>query len=606
MVIVMKLSIKMAAIFSAMMLIALCILTSYAVKSSIDGASAFTRVRFANMAASIQRDLEQDISQMELTLNSLTESSTFMASLNQMVRDDSDDQKMGNAAKKAAVQHLYQSPLVNNYYRVSFYTRDGLFITSRADKDSSLISGTVQANVIINNFSWLDAADETTACIMLPLHPDVFSAKSDIQVYGIVQQVLYHGKCIGYLEISKSDTDLQRIMEFVDNPAVLVQAVFDDGTLLFSSTDQALDWPEDMAHDTYTLVSVGESGEKYNVYCTVLENLHLKLYIGQLGNVDTGHDQGIRIRMFKYAMYIMIPTLLLILLFSFGLTASTRRLTQKVRQLPVNSILSNDPEVTRSLSTTVARHGDHEIYALEQVFNTMMLRLRQSTSNELTLREGALQARLSALQTQINPHFIYNTLNIISAKAMESGNFDIIEICDQFAQMLRYSTDTRSQTATLSEEIENVRNYLLLAKARYEDNLEFTISVPENTASIALPKLTLQPIVENALTHGFDGNNVLRKLSILGSTRMDANLGECLQLEIRDNGTGFSREMLESLNQRIAEIKNGHAGIELSGGHIGLFNTCLRLYYYSKGAMRIELKNDNGAVVTLIMPIENK
>ena len=60
------------------------------------------------------------------------------------------------------------------------------------------------------------------------------------------------------------------------------------------------------------------------------------------------------------------------------------------------------------------------------------------------MREGTLQAQLSALQTQINPHFVYNTLNIISAKSMESGNYEVIEICDQFAQMLRYATDTRS------------------------------------------------------------------------------------------------------------------------------------------------------------------
>ena len=82
------------------------------------------------------------------------------------------------------------------------------------------------------------------------------------------------------------------------------------------------------------------------------------------------------------------------------------------------------------------------------------------------MREGTLQAQLSALQTQINPHFVYNTLNIISAKSMESGNYEVIEICDQFAQMLRYATDTRSRTATMAEELENVRYYLMLSKAR--------------------------------------------------------------------------------------------------------------------------------------------
>lgn len=109
------------------------------------------------------------------------------------------------------------------------------------------------------------------------------------------------------------------------------------------------------------------------------------------------------------------------------------------------------------------------------------------------MREGTLQAQLSACQTQINPHFVYNTLNIISAKSMESGNYEVIEICDQFAQMLRYATDTRSRTATMAEELENVRYYLMLSKARYEDNLEFTIDVPDNLNALVVPKLTLQP-----------------------------------------------------------------------------------------------------------------
>ena len=180
---------------------------------------------------------------------------------------------------------------------------------------------------------------------------------------------------------------------------------------------------------------------------------------------------------------------------------------------------------------------------------------------------------------------------------MESGNYDVIEICDQFAGMLRYSTDTRSRTATMAEEIENVRNYLMLAKARYEDNLEFSIDVPENLNAVIVPKLTLQPLVENAITHGYDGINVLRKLSVTGKIRNNS-----LILEIRDNGKGFSDEMLKSLRARIREIEEGKVSIEESGSHIGLVNTCLRLHYYSNGQMKVGIRNENGAVITLFMP----
>ncbi len=593
----MKLSVKMTVLFTAMMLIAMIALSSIAIRTSLDGATAFTKARFSNMAVAIQRDLEQNIEMMDLTINTLTETPSFLAALNQMVRDDSADLKMQRAAAQAAVQQLYQSPMVENYYRVTFYTRDGLFITSRADKDSALISGTDMAENIIGSFSWLDQADTSFSSVILPLHEDVFSSRDDTLVYGVVRQVLYHGQPIGYLEISEEYADLERIMGFVDNEAVIVQAYFEDGSLLFSSVADSLSWPDDLKKSTYTIAEAGTDGEKYNVMTEYLEKLHIRLYIAQSASVDQMQDAALRGHMLKDTLIIMIPTAILIAFLSFSLTASTRRLTKKVRQLPSGSVLSKDPSLIHDLTTTVSSPRDREIYQLEQVFNTLMLRLRESASTEMALREGTLQAQLSALQTQINPHFIYNTLNIISARAMESGCYDIIDICDQFAQMLRYSTDTRSRSATLTEELNNVRSYLMLAKARYEDHLEYTIDVPEGLGQMLMPRLTLQPLVENALNHGFNGQNIVRKLSIIGKLKHNQ-----LLLEIHDNGTGFSDEALQNLRERMAEIAAGKVDIQSSGGHIGLINTCLRLYYYSNGKMHVTIRNENGAVVTLSLP----
>ena len=137
----------------------------------------------------------------------------------------------------------------------------------------------------------------------------------------------------------------------------------------------------------------------------------------------------------------------------------------------------------------------------------------------------------------------------------------------------------------------------MLAKARYENNLEFAIDVPENLGSITVPKLTLQPLVENALTHGYNGYNELRKLTVTGRIE-----DEKLILCIRDNGTGFSENRLQKLQEGIRRIENGTLSIEESGGHIGLLNTCLRLHFYSNGQMHISIHNDSGAVITMVMP----
>lgn len=593
----MRLSAKMVLIFSAMMLVALIILSSYATGVSLEGASAFTKARFHNMAVSIARGLEQDFSMMELALEELTNNSSFMAALNQMIRDDSEDQKMGIAAGKAAIQQMEQSPLVDAYQRVTFYNRDGLFLTTPMLRNAAGNDTVNRALDVISAFPWLDQADQSSSFCVLGPHRDFLSRRQDAMVYGIVEKVLYHGKIIGYLEVDKSAEELESLMGYVDEDGILMQIYFSDGSLLYSNAPNLLSWPDSLPQDEYARVTLENSEAEYDVYHTLLDEYGLHLVLAQDAAVIEANQNMLRSGMFRRVLYIMIPTMVVLALVSLSLTYSIRQLTKKVRHLSTENVLAASPEALRELTQTVSSPADKETRELEQVFNSLLLQLKEKASTELTLREGALQAQLSALQTQINPHFIYNTLNIISAKSMESGNFDVIEICDQFAQMLRYSTDTRSRTATMAEEIENVRNYLMLAKARYEDNLEFTIDVPENLNTITVPKLTLQPLVENALTHGFDGTNVLRRLSVTGLIKANR-----LILEIRDNGTGFSDEMLQSLRARIRDIEDGKVSIEASGGHIGLVNTCLRLHYYSNGAMHMTIRNDNGAVISMTMP----
>jgi len=580
-----------------MMLIALMVLTSFAVDISVQGSNAFTASRFRNMSTSIARDLKKEYAMMDMTLHELMNNKTFMSALNQIVRDDSEDQKMAKAGELRALEQLTESPLVDTYYRVSFFNRNGVFITSGLNKDSMLTSRTPQMISAIASLSWLADADRDKGCVILPATRDYFSNYANSEIYGIARQVSYGGIPIGYISVVNRSQDLAWIMNYLDEPDICVEAVFGNGNLLYRNRETGWNWPSDLTAEQASTVKTVEDGSSRIVYYTQLEDLGLNLYISQDSAVAESGKVALTSSLFRRTLLILIPSVFLITVVAVGLTGSIRKLTKKVRHISAASVFAQEDEKARELLAPVTSAHDYEIHSLEAVFDRLMLRLRESTANEITLREGTLQAQLNALQTQINPHFIYNTLNIISAKSMETGNLAVIEICGQFADMLRYSTDTRSRTATMAEEIENVRNYLNLAKARYEDNLEFTIDVPENLNTITVPKLTLQPLVENAMTHGFNGLNVQRRLSVTGEVR-----GNSLVLEIRDNGTGFSDEMLENLRARIKEIEAGKVSIEESGGHIGLVNTCLRLYYYSNGKMHVSIRNENGAVITLDIP----
>lgn len=593
----MKLSWKMMLLFSSMMLTAILIFSSYSTQLNIDSFSDFSHLQFTGISNTMSESLDQQVSLMDLVLEELLDNASFMAALNQFVRDDSDDQKMATAARNTVLQQLYRSPLVENFYRVSFYTTAGNFVTSRFEKDDYLVSGTSLAQEVISGLPWLsEVNDSPMQRHILPPHLDFLSVKRDMQVYGIVRAVMYHGKLLGYLQVSNEFSELEAIMSIANLESVSVQAVFDDGTVLYTSTGQPLVYPESMPQGVMVDWSDASLGVSQSVMRTRLEWLDLNLYVAQDNAVIAANLTDIRRSIISTSFLILLPTLLLIALLSIQLTRSVRMLTRKVKHSPIDSAIHNEASVREALSTTVTSARDPEIHELELTFNNLMLKQRESTMNEIAMREGTLQAQLSALQTQINPHFVYNTLNIISAKSMESGNFEIIEICDQFAQMLRYSTDTRSRTATLAEEMENVRYYLKLSKARYEDNLEYTIDVPEDLSGLTVPKLTLQPLVENALNHGYNGKNTLRRLSITGQIS-----GGRFILEIRDNGNGFSDEKLIQLRRQISDIETSKLTVETTGGHIGLINTYLRLYYYSKGTMRMSIRNDDGAVVTLTL-----
>lgn len=591
----MKLYMKMVLLFSVMMLVTVAIFSSYSVRLNFESFSDLSNLQYVSISHTVSEALNQQISLMDLVLEELLDNASFMAALNQFVRDDSGDQKMATAARNIVLQQLYRSPLVENFYRVSFYTREGEFVTSRPEKDDYLASGTKRAQEVISSLPWLDEADRSpTSRHILAAHPDFLSVRRDMPVYGIVRAVVYHGNHLGYLEVSNEFSELEAMMAIAHQADVSVQVRFDDGTLLYSSTETPLNYAADMPQGVIVNWSDEDAGISQSVMHTRVEWLNLSLYVAKDKAVIEASLEDIFHSIVRTAVLITIPTLLLVALFSMQLTQSIRKLTRKVQQSPVDRSPGDEASIRQALSTTVTSISDPEIHELELTFNNLMLKQRESTMNEIAMREGTLQAQLNALQTQINPHFVYNTLNIISAKSMESGNYDVIEICDQFAQMLRYSTDTRSRTATMAEELENVHYYLMLSKARYEENLEFTIDVPDNLGGLTVPKLTLQPLVENAINHGFNGKNALRRLWITGKIQDSQFI-----LEIRDNGNGFSDDQLIQLRQKIRLVEANQFSIESNDGHIGLINTCLRLHYYSKGTMHMALRNEDGAVVTL-------
>lgn len=339
-----------------------------------------------------------------------------------------------------------------------------------------------------------------------------------------------------------------------------------------------------------------KNGDTYYVVKEHCSWLGFDIYAAQRTAVFESSIHSVILHHVLVSLLVLFIAEVFIILSSHQLSRSILRLTRKVSQLSDPAAIAERPLLPEEMPK-VTNPRDVEMRELEDVFDKQVMELKTAMRNDAELRESNLRSRLNALQAQINPHFIYNTLNIISAKSMEAGNEEVIDICGKFAQMLRYSTDLRSKTATLQEEIAHVRNYLALAKARLEDRLEYTIDIPDAFSHLTLPKLSLQPIAENAISHGYQGSSGTIHITISGTVDEDG----CLHLLICDDGCGFGEEILSHLREEFSRIEAGElTEPENTSAHIGLVNTYRRLFYFSRGTIRMRVRNDGGAVVELI------
>jgi two-component system sensor histidine kinase YesM len=244
--------------------------------------------------------------------------------------------------------------------------------------------------------------------------------------------------------------------------------------------------------------------------------------------------------------------------------------------------------------------SNNEIESLNGSFQKLLERLQESVSREIKSQSMQMQASFDSLQAQVNPHFIYNILNVLSNKGIELGDHEICEICESIAAMLRYSTSTKKRTATIEEELNHVQNYLTLMKKRYEHRLEFNIDADQSIMHESIPKIVLQQIAENSITHGFMNGQKVIKIGIRGYSE-----NGWWYVEITDNGRGFEPGILSELENRMGAVEKDLSGSESQDGYeiggMGLINIYGRMALFTGGkyVFRLENRTDGGAKVII-------
>jgi sensor histidine kinase YesM len=214
-----------------------------------------------------------------------------------------------------------------------------------------------------------------------------------------------------------------------------------------------------------------------------------------------------------------------------------------------------------------------EVTELRGAFDAMLRRIRDSISLEQ-------RAYLMALQSQMDPHFLFNSLAVISGMGFEGGNAKVVEACAKLSGMLRYSA-TYGAGATIGSELDHARNYLELMKFRFEDQFSYTISADEALLGAPMPRLVLQPVVENCFEHGFAGVDPPWEVRVVASSAEGGggDGGAAWRFRIEDNGAGFGAREKSDLWRKVAAFSRDLPANyqEMKLGGLGLANTLVRL-----------------------------
>ena len=281
---------------------------------------------------------------------------------------------------------------------------------------------------------------------------------------------------------------------------------------------------------------------------------------------------------------------ILILTIVFSHLAS-RRITTPIAEIcdQITDIDIEHPAPLPELKTDVL-----ELQTLHQAFDRMQGTLSGHVAKLLELQNQEMQSRILALQAQMNPHFLYNSLQALQAMSEEGMNEEISEMCQAMAGILRYISSDSAQKVPLKDELEHTREYLRCMEIRYQGDLTWEINVPAEMEHVLVPKLCVQLLVENAIKF----TTTLRPpyhVEIRGVLWDSA-----YELYILDNGPGFETETLAALEEQMREIQRTGTLPSLKINGMGILHVYIRFrLLYDDFMFRLENNPEGGACVMI-------
>ncbi|WP_379131922.1 sensor histidine kinase [Paenibacillus sp. sgz500958] len=258
------------------------------------------------------------------------------------------------------------------------------------------------------------------------------------------------------------------------------------------------------------------------------------------------------------------------------------------------------------LSSRMEEKGNDELTLLAKGFNDLMDKIHNLFYRVQVEQRRKTQAEMRVLQAQIKPHFLFNTLESINVLAVQNEGRKVSEMVYRLASILRISIQDRDEI-TLEEEVRHLRNYLDIQKFRFEDLFDYEIDIPEELNGCGILKLTLQPLVENSIQHGFEGIDYTGKLRISGWE----DRGNLI-LRIEDNGIGMSPDQLslfqymvndaDQTSEQLEEKSGNRIHLERKGLGVRSVADRIRIEYGFRYGVFICSSQGNGTIIQCVIP----
>jgi len=279
-------------------------------------------------------------------------------------------------------------------------------------------------------------------------------------------------------------------------------------------------------------------------------------------------------------------------LFLFLLAMINAFISDKISN-PIKSLDGSVREIeSGNLDVEIVPSGSYEVEHLGKSIKNMLGRIKVLMSDLVAEHNAKRKSEFDTLQSQINPHFLYNTLDIIVWMIENENSDKAVNIVTALAKFFRISLSKGKNIITVKDEVEHVRNYLMIQNMRFKNRFEYSIDVDEKVLSYSSLKLMLQPLVENAIYHGMEFMD--------GDGEIDVKVfkeDDSLYFTITDNGLGMSEDMVETLlSKDFVPSKKG------SGIGVKNVNERIKLYFGSEYGLKVESEPDEGTKITIHLP----